>query len=149
MDKDLNTLWAEVERMEDGRVILRGEIAHCDVPSRNGRIYPRAVMEAAAAAVQESIRRGSFFAVIQQKGDIRVHLADVTGRVRALAVGERVRVDVELLDTDNGKHIRALLDQKQPVRLYLRGMGSTKDVDGVQVVQDDFRFDGVGITIEE
>jgi hypothetical protein len=141
--------WAEVERTEDGRVILRGDIVCCDVPNHNGRIYPRAVMEAAVVKAQESIQRGSFFAVIPDDRYGRVHLADVAGRVRALAVGERVRGDVEMLDTDRGKSIRVLMDAGKPVRLYLRGRGSLREVDGVQVVQDDFVFDGVGITAEE
>lgn len=139
----------EMEQTADGKVVLRGVVVRCDAPTLTGRVYPRAVVERAIAAAQESVQRGSFLAVCPATPGGRVQLADVAGVVRKLALAEGARAEVELVDSLAGKTILGFVREKHPLRFFSMGRGSLQEEDGVQVVQDDFVFDGVGITLED
>jgi hypothetical protein len=139
----------EMEQTEDGKVVLRGVVVRCDAPTLTGRVYPRAVVERAIAARQESVRCGSFLAVCPATPGGRVHIADVAGVVRKLELDGDARAEVLLVDSLAGKTILEFVKEKHPLRFFSMGRGSIAEVDGVQVVQDDFIFDGVGIAVED
>lgn len=146
----------EMEQTEDGKVVLRGVVVRCDVPTLTGRVYPRAVVERAIAARQQAVRCGQFMAacptdtwpMVTTPGD-RVYLADVAGIVRKLDLACEVRAEVLLLNSDKGKIISKLVKDGHRIRFFPIGRGSVTEAEGVGVVQDDFEINGVGITVED
>ena len=57
------------EDKEGKRLFAEGKIGQCDVPTANGRVYTRAVMEREVARLQERINNASLLGAVDHPGD--------------------------------------------------------------------------------
>ena len=63
---------AKLALMEDKaekKLFAEGKIGQCDVPTANGRVYPRSVMEREINKLQEKINNGSLLGAVDHPGD--------------------------------------------------------------------------------
>src|SRR5208282_1422378 len=59
--------------------------------------------------------------------------------------GNNIMGKAKILDTPNGKIVKALMDEGVTLGVSSRGFGSLKEVNGVQQVQDDYHLATVDI----
>lgn len=129
------------ESGEDGKVIARGEFARCDVPTQNGRKYSRALYEREVKKLQEMIKRRRCFGELDHPADGKTMLQRVSHIITKLDIADDGRVigEAEILDTPQGKTLKAILSAGAEAGVSSRGFGSTKpNKDGSQDVGEDF-----------
>lgn len=129
------------ESDESGKVVARGEFARCDVPTQNGRKYPRALYEREIGKLQEVIKRRRMFGELDHPADGKTMLSRASHIITKLEIEDDGRVigEAEILDTPNGKTLKAILAAGAEAGVSSRGFGSTKSSkDGSQEVGDDF-----------
>lgn len=114
-----------------------------DTPTLNGRVYPLPLMERAFSEYSKLIERGHAFGpVIEGK----INLRDVTFVVRDVKIeGKEIFVGVEPVE---GRLTVEILKSGAFV-LSPAGMGTTKWVDGVDTVQDDYVLIGFDVVPNE
>lgn len=132
-----------LEEGESGKIVARGEFARCDQPTQNGRTYPRSVYEREVKKMQESIESRRAFGELDHPADGKTKLSRVSHLITSLEIdGNGVVVgEAEILDTPNGRTLKAILDANAEVGVSSRGFGSTKQGhNGSQVVGEDFNL---------
>lgn len=134
------------EEGKDGKkkLIARGEHARFMVPTDNNRLYPRSVWEANKNRLRESLKRRRVFGELDHPGDGKTKLQRVSHLTTGFDIDDTSGVVVaedEVLDTPNGRILKALVDAGCEVGVSSRGFGSVKtDENGIEVVQDDYRL---------
>ena len=130
-----------LQESEGGKMVARGEFARCDVPTQNGRTYPRSVYEREVKKLQESVGSRRAFGELDHPDDGKTKLSRVSHIITKLNIDSNGVVvgEAEILDTPNGRTLKAILDSGAEVGVSSRGFGSTRSLpDGSQVVGEDF-----------
>lgn len=130
-----------LQESEGGKTVARGEFARCDVPTQNGRTYPRGVYEREIKKLQESVGSRRAFGELDHPDDGKTKLSRVSHLITKLSVDKNGVVigEAEILDTPNGRTLKAILDSGAEVGVSSRGFGSTRSMpDGSQIVGEDF-----------
>lgn len=138
---DAKPIKLALQESEGGKMVARGEFARCDVPTQNGRTYPRGVYEREVRKLQESVTSRRAFGELDHPDDGKTKLARVSHVITRLDIDKDGVVigEAEILDTPNGRTLKAILDSGAEVGVSSRGFGSTKQLpDGSQVVGEDF-----------
>ena len=133
-----------VEGKDSGSLVVEGKIGHCDVPTANGRVYPRSIMEREIKRLAPRIEQASVYAAVDHPGDGKTRLKDSGAIVRGLWVepnGE-IHGKFEVVeDAPAGQAIAAFLRKGASVGMSSRGLGSTTaGPNGHDVVGEDFRL---------
>jgi hypothetical protein len=130
-----------LQESEGGKMVARGEFARCDVPTQNGRTYPRGVYEREIKKLQESVGSRRAFGELDHPDDGKTKLSRVSHLITKLSVDKNGVVigEAEILDTPNGRTLKAILDSGAEVGVSSRGFGSTRALpDGSSMVGEDF-----------
>lgn len=125
------------------RIVARGEFARSDVPTENKRMYPREVWERELGKLTEAVKDRRLFGELDHPSDGKLSLQRASHIVTELKLTEDGRVvgELEVLDTQQGLNMQAILAKGGKVGVSSRGFGSvTPGSDGVQVVQDDYQL---------
>ena len=144
-----NNLEVIVEANEKGekKYAIEGVFAQADQKNRNGRIYPKAIMEKAVGKyVDEQVKTGRAVGELNHPEGPTVNLDKVSHRITDLKFeGNDVVGRASILDTPNGKIVKGLLDGGVRLGVSTRGMGSLESRNGVMVVKDDYILNTVDI----
>lgn len=138
---DAKPIKLTLQESEGGKMVARGEFARCDVPTQNGRTYPRGVYDREVKKLQESVAARRAFGELDHPDDGKTKLSRVSHVITRLDIDKDGVVigEAEILDTPNGRTLKAILDSGAEVGVSSRGFGSTKQMpDGSQVVGEDF-----------
>ena len=146
---DNNTLNCLVEKKENGdkNYVIEGVFAQTDTKNRNGRVYPKAIMEKAVAKYdQEQISKNRAVGELNHPEGPTVNLDKVSHLIKELKFEEKDVVGkAQILDTPMGKIVKGLLDGGVQLGVSTRGMGSLEQRNGAMVVKDDFILSTVDI----
>lgn len=146
---DNNTLNCLVEKKENGdkNYVIEGVFAQTDTKNRNGRVYPKAIMEKAVAKYdQEQISKNRAVGELNHPEGPTVNLDKVSHLIKELKFeGKDVVGKAQILDTPMGKIVKGLLDGGVQLGVSTRGMGSLEQKNGAMVVKDDFILSTVDI----
>jgi len=135
------TVLAESRSENDGKLFLRGVLQRCDTLNQNGRIYPRSVLERELINYQKFIKENRALGECDHPDTSVIELKNVSHIVREASLeGEDVVGTIELLDTPAGKILQNLVEAGVTLGISSRGVGSTINESGNQVVQDDFQL---------
>ena len=144
---DNNTLNCLVEKTENGdkNYVIEGVFAQTDTKNRNGRVYPKAIMEKAVAKYdKEQISKNCGGEL--NHPEATVNLDKVSHLIKELKFeGKDVVGKAQILDTPMGKIVKGLLDGGVQLGVSTRGMGSLEQRNGAMVVKDDFILSTVDI----
>jgi len=144
-----NNLEVIVEANEKGekKYAIEGVFAQADQKNRNGRIYPKAIMEKAVNKyVTEQVKTGRAVGELNHPEGPTVNLDKVSHRITDLKFeGNDVVGRASILDTPNGKIVKGLLDGGVRLGVSTRGMGSLESRNGAMVVKDDYILNTVDI----
>lgn len=138
-----------VEKKEDGEknYIIEGIFIQTESKNRNGRIYPKPIMEAAVDRyVQEQVSKKRAVGELNHPEGPTVNLDKVSHLITDLKFeGNDVVGKAQILDTPMGKIVKGLLDGGVQLGVSTRGMGSLEQKNGAMYVKDDFILNTVDI----
>jgi hypothetical protein len=126
---------------------IEGVFAQADAKNRNGRIYPKTIMENAVNKyVKEQVSQKRAVGELNHPEGPTVNLDKVSHLITDLQFeGNDVVGKASILDTPNGKIVKGLLDGGVKLGVSTRGMGSLENRGGTMYVKDDFILNTVDI----
>lgn len=132
----------EDNRATGGKVVVRGEFARANVATENKRVYPRTLWERELKRLEKQIHENKVFGELDHPMDGRTQLKRVSHLVTDLHMEADVVVgEAQLLDTAEGRNLRAIFEAGGQVGVSSRGFGTTRpNTEGMDVVQDDYRL---------
>ena len=119
---------------------IEGVFLQSEIENKNGRKYPFKTLEREVAKYDESyIRKGRALGELGHPDGPSINLDKVSHKIQSLkAEGNNFIGRAKILDTPNGRIAKSLLDEGVKLGVSSRGMGSLKQQEGVNIVQDDF-----------
>ena len=138
-----------VEAKENGEknYVIEGVFAQADQKNRNGRVYPKAIMENAVNKyVQDQVSKKRAVGELNHPEGPTVNLDKVSHLITDLKFeGNNVIGKAQILDTPMGKIVKGLLEGGVQLGVSTRGMGSLEQKNGVMYVKEDFILSTVDI----
>ena len=129
------------------KFVIEGIFAQADKKNRNGRIYPKAIMEKAIGTyVENQVSKGRAVGELNHPEGPTVNLDKVSHKIENLEFkGSDVMGKATVLDTPMGEVVKGLLDGGVQLGVSTRGMGSLQQQNGAMVVKDDFLLNAIDI----
>jgi len=144
-----DTLQCIIEKKADGEknYVIEGVFAQTDKKNRNGRVYPKPIMEKAIGKYdKEQIQKNRAVGELNHPEGPTVNLDKVSHRITEMKFqGNDVVGKAQILDTPMGKIVKGLLDGGVQLGVSTRGMGSLERQNDTMVVKDDFILSTVDI----
>ena len=144
-----NDLQCIVEKKEDGgkNYVIEGVFAQADQKNRNGRVYPKAIMEKAVGKyVTDQVSKKRAVGELNHPEGPTVNLDKVSHLITDLKFeGNDVVGKAQILDTPMGQIVKGLLEGGVQLGVSTRGMGSLEQRNGAMYVKDDFILSTVDI----
>lgn len=122
---------------------VRGEFARSDRPTENKRHYREHLWRREISRLSESLQRRRVLGELDHPQDGKTHLTRVSHLISGLEIRNgQIVGEAEIMDTPNGRILKALYDAGAEVGVSSRGFGSVKTLsDGTLEVQEDFVLD--------
>jgi len=133
------------EAKENGKknLYIEGVFLQSEVKNRNGRVYPKAVLEREVGRYSEQfISKGRAFGELGHPDGPQINLDRVSHIIESLkSDGSNWIGRAKITDTPMGNIARGLIESGAQLGVSTRGMGSLKlNREGVNEVQDDFHL---------
>lgn len=127
--------------------MIEGIFMMSDSKNRNGRIYPKAVMEKAVDKyINEQVKTGRAVGELNHPDGPSINLDKVSHRITDLYwEGNNVMGKAQILNTPMGQIVKGLLEGGVQLGVSSRGMGSLVQREGVNYVGEDFMLATVDI----
>ena len=129
------------EKGDKKNYFIEGVFMQSDLKNRNGRVYPKSVMETEVKRyTKENIDRKRAFGELGHPDGPTINLERVSHMITELSMdGSNVMGKAKIMDTPYGKIVKNLMDEGATLGVSSRGMGSLKaGAKGAQEVQGDF-----------
>lgn len=125
-----------------GKILLRGILQKSDTLNQNGRIYPRALLEREVRNYQKFIKERRAIGELDHPSTSVVELKNGSHVVtEAYLDGDVVYGTIEVLEKlPMGKILAGYIESGVKVGISSRGVGSTTNEGGHQMVNDDFQL---------
>jgi hypothetical protein len=136
------------EEREDGKknLYIEGVFMQSNKQNKNGRLYPKSIMEKEVSRYQELIREKRSLGELGHPPNPTVNLDKVSHLITKLEMsGDDVIGRAKILSTPMGKIAESLISEGAGLGVSSRGLGSLKEKNGVNEVQDDFMLATVDI----
>jgi hypothetical protein len=132
------------EESADGKknYILEGIFLQAEKKNRNGRVYPREILAREVARYNQNyIQQKRAFGELGHPDSPTINLDRVSHMIMSLSPdGSNFVGRAKILDTPYGKIVKNLIDEGAQLGVSSRGLGSLRQHNGVQMVQDDFHL---------
>ena len=127
--------------------VIEGIFMQAEGKNRNGRIYPKAVLEKAVAKyTAEQVSNGRAVGELNHPEGPTVNLDKVSHRITELNWdGNNVMGKALILNTPMGQIVKGLMEGGVQLGVSSRGMGSLVQRNGVNMVGNDFILSTVDI----
>jgi Prohead core protein serine protease len=121
---------------------IQGIFMQSETKNRNGRIYPKAVLEKETQRYNtEYVLKNRAFGELGHPDSPTINLDRVSHMITKLYPdGNNFIGKAKILDTPNGKIVKSLLDGGASLGVSTRGVGSLKEQNGFKLVCDDFHL---------
>ncbi|AGB07002.1 hypothetical protein [Vibrio phage XZ1] len=138
---------AKMPTEKGGDLYIEGIFMQSNVVNRNGRRYPKKVMENAVSKyMKEQVNTNQALGELNHPSRSNVDPAEAAIRITELWWdGDNVMGKAIVLNTPKGQIVRGLIEGGWVPGVSSRGLGSVKQVDGINEVQD-FRLT-VGVDV--
>jgi|TARA_B110000967_G_C18886821_1_gene564535 hypothetical protein len=144
-----NDVQCIVEKNAQGekKFVIEGIFMSAEQKNRNGRIYPKQIMERAVDKyVKEQVSQKRAVGELNHPEGPTVNLDKVSHLITDLQwEGNDVVGKAQILDTPMGRIVKGLLEGGVQLGVSTRGMGSLENRNGVMYVKDDFMLNTVDI----
>lgn len=145
IESDLNVITEKVNGKKT--LVIEGVFMQADSKNRNGRIYPKSILEKAVEKyVTEQVNTGRAVGELNHPEGPTINLDKVSHKITDLHFeGSNVVGKASILQTPMGKIVEGLLEGGVKLGVSSRGMGSLVQKNGVMQVKDDFMLSTVDI----
>lgn len=135
------------EKNGEKRYFIEGVFMQAEQKNRNGRVYPKAILESAVNEyVEKQIKEGRAVGELNHPDGPVINLDKVSHRIVDLHFeGNDVVGKALVLPTPMGKIVEGLIQGGVRLGVSSRGMGSLSRREGVDYVQSDFLLNTVDI----
>ncbi len=121
--------------------LVEGILATCEVKNGNGRYYSRDLWEREINKYMDNVKANRALGELDHPDSSIINLKNVSHNIKKIWWdGDHVMGAIELLPTPSGNILKALFENKIPVGVSSRGMGSLKQMGDLMEVQDDFEL---------
>lgn len=129
---------------------IKGVFMESDTKNRNGRVYPGSIMEKEIGRYNtDYVKQNRAMGELGHPEGPTVNLERVSHIIKNLSVdGKQIIGEAKIMDTPYGKIVKNLIDEGAKLGVSSRGMGSLKEQDGVNVVQEDFMLAAVDVVAD-
>jgi hypothetical protein len=129
---------------------IEGIFMEADKKNRNGRMYPKkTLMREVERYNEEFVKSNRAMGELGHPDGPTLNLERVSHVIKELKTdGSNVVGKAKILETPYGKIVQNLIDEGVKIGVSSRGMGSLKNVDGINEVQDDFILSAVDIVAD-
>ena len=119
---------------------IRGIFLQGDIKNRNGRVYPVDVLSKEVGRYnKEFVEKKRAFGELGHPDGPTVNLERVSHMITSLkSEGRNFIGEAKIMDTPYGKIVKNLIDEGAQLGVSSRGMGSMKQVNGKNVINNDF-----------
>lgn len=145
LENELNYLTEEKNGKRN--TVIEGIFMTAEEKNRNGRVYPRAVMETAVNRyVNEQILRNRAVGELNHPEGPTINLDKVSHRITELTWdGNNVMGKALILDTPMGQIVKGLVEGGVQLGVSSRGMGTLVQRNGINYVGEDFMLATIDI----
>lgn len=146
VDQDLEVL-TEANAKGGKDYFIEGIFAQAEGKNRNGRIYPKPIMESAVNKyVTEQVKTKRAVGELNHPEGPTVNLDKVSHLIESLDwANNDVVGKARILNTPMGKIVEGLLEGGVKLGVSTRGMGTLENRNGVMYVKDDFMLSTIDI----
>ena len=147
MEQSIETVITEAKDGKPKSYAIEGVFAQAEQKNRNGRVYPRPIMENAVNKyVEEQVNQKRAVGELNHPEGPTVNLDKVSHLITDLRFeGNDVVGKAQILDTPMGQIVKGLLEGGVQLGVSTRGMGSLESRNGTNYVRDDFILNTVDI----
>ena len=119
---------------------IEGVFLQGNIKNRNGRFYPVETLGREVAKYEESfITKGRALGELGHPDGPSINLDRVSHKINSLKQeGDNFIGRAKIMDTPYGKIVKNLIDEGAQLGVSSRGMGSMKQVNGKNVINNDF-----------
>ena len=139
-NQHINYVTEETKNKNKPNVFIEGVFLQSDLKNKNGRIYPRQIMQREVARyVKENILTKRAYGELGHPDGPTVNLDRVSHMITSLREdGNNYIGRAKVMDTPMGKIVKELISEGAQLGVSSRGLGSLKERNGINEVQDDF-----------
>jgi hypothetical protein len=137
----------EGEKTGKKNYFIEGIIMQGDIKNRNGRMYPKDVLQKETQRYNETyVKKNRAYGELGHPAGPTINLDRVSHMFTELkADGSNIVGRAKIMDTPMGKIVKNIMDEKGVLGISSRGMGSMKpNKDGIMEVQKDFMLATAG-----
>lgn len=140
VNRDLKLIKEDKEN--GGGCYIEGVFMQGNIKNRNGRIYPSKVLnEKVQTYIKEKVETDQAIGELGHPDGPSINLDRVSHKIESLWLeGDNWMGRAKLLDTPMGKIAQNLVEGGVQIGVSSRGLGSIKQKQGVNEVQDDFHL---------
>lgn len=126
---------------------IQGVFMQSESKNRNGRMYPKKVMESAVKKyIKEQVSKGRAVGELNHPDGPTINLDKVSHRITSLKFeGNNVVGRALVLNTPMGKVVKGLIEGGVQLGVSSRGMGSLETKKDMSVVKDDYHLATIDI----
>lgn len=145
-DNNLKVI-TEDKNNNEKKYYIEGIFAQAEIKNRNGRIYPKRVLEKALESYQSVIQAKRALGELNHPNHPNVNPERASHLVERLVwEGNNVIGRAKVLTSlPMGKIVKGLIDEGVSFGVSTRGLGTLIENDGVKIVQDDFVLNAIDI----
>lgn len=126
---------------DEGACILSGVMQMAETKNGNGRMYPQKVLEREVKNYAKLVSENRALGELDHPETAVVSLNEVSHRVTKIWMeGNTCNGKIEVLSTPKGKILKELIKAGVKLGISSRGTGSTRNENGVTIVEDDFQL---------
>ena len=139
------------EKKEAGgsNLYIEGIFMQADKQNKNGRMYPKGIMEKEVSRYQDLIKEKRSLGELGHPPNPTINLNQVSHLITELRMdGSNVIGKAKILGTPMGKIAENFIREGVSLGVSSRGVGSLKERNGINEVQDDFHLATVDIVAD-
>ena len=147
IDQSIETVITEAKDGKSKSFAIEGVFAQAESKNRNGRIYPKPIMEKAVDKyVNEQVAQKRSVGELNHPEGPTVNLDKVSHLITKREWNGNYLVEkAQIVDTPMGQIVKGLLEGGVQLGVSTRGMGSLENREGTMYVKDDFLLNTVDI----
>ena len=139
-NESISYLTEETKDKNKPNVFIEGVFLQSDLKNKNGRVYPKEIMQREVNRyVNESVKTKRAYGELGHPEGPTVNLDRVSHMITSLKEdGTNWIGKAKIMDTPMGRIVKELISEGAQLGVSSRGLGSLKERNGINEVQDDF-----------
>ena len=144
---DVELTYITEEKDGKKQLVIEGVFMQADQKNRNGRIYPKAVLENAVNKYDsEQVSKGRAVGELNHPEGPTINLDKVSHKITELNwQGNNVVGKATVLNTPMGQIVQGLMEGGVQLAVSSRGMGSLEPRNGTNYVKGDFMLNAIDV----